>query len=275
MVTKRYSRPDNVFASPGVQEMVVKCDVVPTMRPPHTDHFPIATILSLPQGRTDSTPRYNFREVDWDEFRKNLKSKLADLPVPGPLQTQDQLTQVAGALMAKMGESIEECVKRSKPRPHSKRWWNSDLKERRRALNQLRVDSYRYRASTDHPSHSELRAASNKYGEAIVTAKRQHWAAYLEDMNANNIWTANKYLKEPAGDSSNPRIPTLKTKNGNDEEVQTSDNSEKANIFAKTFFPPLPPDSSVPNNFEYPEPLPPRQNNSKANRRSDTQASPI
>jgi exonuclease III len=135
MVTKRYSRPDNVFASPGVQEMVVKCDVVPTMRPPHTDHFPIATILSLPQGRTDSTPRYNFREVDWDEFRKNLKSKLADLLVPGPLQTQDQLTQVAGALMAKMGESVEECVKRSKPRPHSKRWWNSDLKERRRALN--------------------------------------------------------------------------------------------------------------------------------------------
>jgi ribonuclease HI len=257
MVTKRWSRPDNVFASPGIQDMVVKCDTVLTMRPPHTDHVPVATILSLPQQRTSKTPNYNFREADWEAFRKGLSGRLDREPEPAPLRTEEQLIQAARALMGALGETVEECVKRSKPWPHTKRWWNSDLKIMRKALNRLRAEAYKFRAVADHHSHSTLRSASNAYGEAIVSTKRQHWTSYLEDMKGGDIWTANKYLREPVGDGGTARIPTLKMTNSNNEEAQVSDNGEKAKLFAKVFFPPPPANTSIPPGYEYPAPLPP------------------
>src|SRR6266571_9151963 len=39
--------------------------------------------------------------------------------------------------------------------------------------------------------------------------KKQHWTDYLEDMTASNIWMANRYLREPAGDGGSPHIPML------------------------------------------------------------------
>jgi hypothetical protein len=96
-------------------------------------------------------------------------------------------------------ETIQEVVKRSKPRPYSKRWWNGDLIKMRKALYMLRADPYRFVAFANHLSHRELKIESNKYGKAIVQAKRSHWTNYLEEMSANKIWTANKYIKEPEG----------------------------------------------------------------------------
>ena len=123
-------------------------------------------------------------------------------------------------------------------------------------LNRLRANSYRFRAVADHPSHEELRTMNTQYREAIVQAKRQHWTNYLEEMTAADIWTANKFIKELAGDGGCPRIPALKTRNEAGDERTVNDNKEKANIFARTFFPPppLPPQDQEP--FEYPEPLP-------------------
>jgi hypothetical protein len=40
MVTKRHSRPDNVFCTDGLTEYITKCDVVPELQPVNTDHFP-------------------------------------------------------------------------------------------------------------------------------------------------------------------------------------------------------------------------------------------
>ena len=75
-------------------------------------------------------------------------------------------------------------------------------------------------------------------------------------MTATDIWTANKYLKEPVGDGGSPRIPTLWIKDGQGGERQVNDSKDKADIFAKLFFPPPPADSTVPANYEYLDPLP-------------------
>ena len=36
MVTKKYSRPDNVFITPGLLDMITKCEVDPVIRPTST-----------------------------------------------------------------------------------------------------------------------------------------------------------------------------------------------------------------------------------------------
>ena len=75
-------------------------------------------------------------------------------------------------------------------------------------------------------------------------------------MIADNIWTANQYVKNPAGDGSNPRIPTLKVAgtDGIISEVNTNDGKVKA--FSDAFFPKPPLNSSMPADYDYPEPLP-------------------
>ena len=69
MVTKRYSRPDNVFSTTKLSDLIIRCDVEPALRPPSTDHFPIITNILLPQDRTEATATFNFREADWAIFQ--------------------------------------------------------------------------------------------------------------------------------------------------------------------------------------------------------------
>ena len=256
MVTGNYSRPDNVFSTAGISDQITRCEVVPALRPPSTDHFPIITNILLPQERIDAPPSLNFREVDWEEFKKKLSDKLDIAPDPQHINNQEQLTTAVEALTSSIQEAIQENVVKMKPRPDAKRWWNGDLGRERRELNRIRATSYRNRALADHPSHEELRIRSSRYGEAIVQAKRQHWTNYLEEMTAADIWTANKFIREPVGDGGCPRIPTLKVRNQVGEEALINDNEEKARIFAKLFFPPPPPIPEDHRQFEYPEPLP-------------------
>src|SRR6266545_132851 len=80
--------------------------------------------------------------------------------------------------------------------------------------------------------------------------------SYLEDMSASDIWTANKYLRDPVGDGGSPRIPTLQSKNEQGRDIEVNNSQERASLFAKLFFLPPPANSTVPDAFNYPEPLP-------------------
>ena len=256
MRSKRYSRPDNVFCTPSLSELIYKCEVLPELRPTLTDHFPIETVILLPQDQTTSAPAFNFRETDWDKFRQNLLPRLQPATDEQDITNPDQLNEAILHLTTALQATIQATVTKSKPRPDAKRWWNGDLRRAKKELNRLRATSYKNRALINHPSHSELKTKSNQYGDAIIHAKRQHWASYLEDMSANDIWTANKFIKEPAGDGGSPRIPTLTTKDDTGADTHISDNKDKAATFAKVFFPPPPETDDELENFEYPEPLP-------------------
>ena len=72
MVTKRSSRPDNVFITSGLSELITSCEVDPTSKPPYTDHFPIITKLQIPQKSANTQISYNFKTTDWTAFKQNL-----------------------------------------------------------------------------------------------------------------------------------------------------------------------------------------------------------
>jgi len=256
MVTGLYSRPDNLFCSAELQDMITNCDTDTSMQPPCTDHFPITTHIMLTQIRTSSVNNYNFRDVEWEEFRNKLTENLDKFPSPTSIPTETDLNSAATNLTEAIQHTIQTCVKCSKPCLDAKQWWNSDLKKRRKEVNKLRAILYRNRALTNHPVHQELRVASNKYGKEIIQAKYQHWTNYLEEMDASGIWTANKFLKEPAGDGGSPRIPTLKVTNQDRQSTEVTDSQEKATLFVRTFFPSPPDDSNIPPEYNYPILLP-------------------
>lgn len=121
MVTKR---PDNVFNTTGLSELITKCKVDPTLCPTSTDHFPIITNILIPQGRIEAAPSHNFREVNWDDFQKDLRHRINTTPNPSDINNPDQLNSILELLTKTIQETIKVKVKKSKPRPDSKRWWS-------------------------------------------------------------------------------------------------------------------------------------------------------
>jgi len=117
----------------------------------------------------------------------------------------------------------------------------------------LSDQSYRMRGLNDHPVHAEHRRTHNKLKEEIRRAKQDHWTAYLEGLNQNDVYLANKYITTPYGDGGRTSIPTLKiqTPNGNLSEAVM--NEEKSHALACSFFPPPPTASTVPQGFNYPD----------------------
>ncbi len=264
MLTKKCSRPDNVFCTQQLSEQLIRCEVDARLRPPATDHFPIVTRFLIPQNRISETPVYDFRNVDWEKFRRRLERELQDVANPTPISTERQLEEVVRSLTEAIQVTIQAEVKRKAPRKDGKRWWNGDLRKLKKKLNKLRATSFRFRALTNHPAHAELRTTRNKYGEEILRAKQQHWADFLEEATTNDIWTANRYIKEPVGDGGCPRIPTLKVKGNAGTTQEINDNKDKARHFAETFFPPPPEHSSIPQGYDYPTPIPDPPKASKA-----------
>jgi hypothetical protein len=59
-LNKNWTRPDNVFCSHNVTEILVKCTTVPGERGAGTDHVPIDAVLSLPVTRTTPAISHNF-----------------------------------------------------------------------------------------------------------------------------------------------------------------------------------------------------------------------
>ena len=201
MVTKRYSRPDNVFVTNSLTELITICKVVLALKPPTTDHFPIITNIQLAQQLAMFPPFFNFKDLYWTVFRSKLHSKLNASPIPPQITHPGQIKESLNYLT----KSIQLTII-IKPRPDAKQWWNSKLTALQKKLNKLRSISYKFRAIINHLSHSKLKHDSNSYGDTIVQAKRAHWEDFLENISAPNIWTANNFIKNPPGDGSQPWI---------------------------------------------------------------------
>ena len=131
--------------------------------------------------------------------------------MPTLIDTSEQLQQAAENLTSVYQMTIQERIPINRPCPHSKRWWNSDLRSLKKRVNQLSKLCLRQRAVPDHPCHEEQKQVVNEYGEAILKAKYEHWTNFLEEADDHDLWMAIGYLKEPTGDGGKTQIPTLKT----------------------------------------------------------------
>ena len=89
-----------------------------------------------------------------------------------------------------------------------------------------------------------------------MEAKRHHWSDYLKGVTGDDIWTINWYIREPAGDGGNPQILTLWVLGPDGFTTEVNTNDGKARALSDTFFLKPPWHSSVPTNFQYPDPLP-------------------
>ena len=209
--------------------------------------MPILMTLELLVEWVDNTPSYNFQVVEWDKFREELARRLLEMPEPGTLDTVSNYENMVSSLTCILQETISVAVPKSRPSPHSKRWWNKELDTLKKKKNKLRSLSYKFRALADHPSHKEHRRIWRDYSSAITKAKQEHWASFLEGLSFTDVWTANRYISGDGSDGGKTRILMLTLQPSNTEEVPTvaSANKDKSAMLMSLMFPNRPSDSPM------------------------------
>ena len=250
--TKSWTRLDQVFISEHSDHMLISCDTRTDLRGVLTDHLPILTILDLEIEPADDTPFTNFREVDWEEFRLALETRIANLPPPERITNQVQLDLTCEELTAMIQSIIFEKVPVTEITPKSKRWWTKELTTLRKQANKLGRKSYKRRHDPEHAIHAEHKEAAKKYVRTLKTTKQQHWRSWLERVKDPDIWAVHRLISTPTSDGGKARIPALKHRVGELEKTATT-NIEKGAALAKGFFPQKPQTQDTQEGEEYPK----------------------
>ena len=96
--------------------------------------------------------------------------------------------------------------------------------------------AYRHCDDRTHGTHEQHRQARNAYADTIAKAKKDTWVKFLETLDSNTIWTANKYASGPATNGRSVRIPDLIYKDEHNRNKLAATNEDKAKVFYDTFF---------------------------------------
>src|SRR5262249_42710552 len=123
--------------------------------------------------------------------------------------------------------AMKETTPLKRPRPHAKRWWTRRLTVLRREANKLRN---KYRRTGQEQHRRTWRNKANEYTKEIAQAKATTWQGFVENINAESIWQAKKFL---SGVSPQTVIPTL------DGIAETYE--QMADTLQRSFFPSPPP----------------------------------
>ena len=249
-VTKMWTRLDQVFISKQSMELITVCDTLSSKRGIKTDHLPILTKLNLATPLMEENITHNFRDVDWDNFNKELKRLLEATSPVTPITSQRQLNSACETLTKALQDTIAKVIPINRICSKSKRWWTRELTMLRQQADKLGRKASKLKQFPFHYLHAEHAAAVKLYHNTLENTKRQHWRDWLERAEDPNIWTVNKIINAQASDGGKNRIPPLTYKIGNSETKATT-NSEKGKVLAKNFFPDSPPRSDQEDTMEY------------------------
>jgi hypothetical protein len=236
--SKNYTRPDNVWASDELTQNIIHCDVLPGERPVCTDHLPIITTIDISPTQFDPAPQYNWRDVDWPELIKDMKTELTKLPIPHTLRDIPEFETSLEGFTKTLDTVIEKHVPITKPSPFKKRWWSKDLSKMRNQVRKLSRKVYQQvkRHNFDHPVHEEHRQLRNTYTQMIRDAKQEHWIDWLEHADEHSIWTIHRFISSSSGDGAKTRIPILKVKQPDGTHQEVKENKDKAKALYNSFF---------------------------------------
>jgi len=251
--TKNLTRPDNVFCSESMEQCFTECDVKYHLRPVITDHFPIISTLDLQPNRINTTPKPNYRDVDWDIFNATLADKLDSIPIPAELTSAQEFETAFANLTRAISEAVQEHVPMSKPSPYAKRWWSKDLENERKSVHRLCCKARSKLAQWNHPIHKEYRRERNKFSEHIKKAKLDHWNEWMENITPTGIWNFHHYAASNPSDQVQSRIATLKDPLNNANTQQ--DNTHKSELLYDTFFKPPRKNDDLDPDYEYDDPV--------------------
>ena len=55
----------------------------------------------------------------------------------------------------------------------------------------------------------KIQKARDSFAKLMIKTKREDWSEWLLEAGTKDLWTANRYIRDPVGDGGRPRIPSL------------------------------------------------------------------
>ncbi|KAG5219496.1 RNA-directed DNA polymerase from transposon X-element [Salix suchowensis] len=95
-------------------------------------------------------------------------------------------------------------------------------------------------AKRPSPIHDEAQQLGTKYKQRLEEVKLAHWEDFLEDLDPQELWIANKYISSPGSDRGKVRVPSLKFNMPDGSQKEAASNEEKGCMLADMFFPKRP-----------------------------------
>jgi len=118
LASGNFTRPDNVFTYNTLAMAIVKCTMIPEEWPARTNHLPIIITLDMEPNSRAEAPNFNYRAMDWDNFKKELASRLGELEVGEELHTEGELYDWLDKLTQAVRDIVKENVPRVNPLPY-------------------------------------------------------------------------------------------------------------------------------------------------------------
>jgi hypothetical protein len=237
LATKNWTRPNNVFCTENMWEFFTHCYTEPKFRD-CTDHIPILSVLELETPKVKPESKRNYCNTDWKEFNEVLERELTKYSPTDPIVTDHEFQHSTAAITQAIQTVTEETVPMAKYIPTSKRWWNHNLTTLRKSVQKAAAESHKTCALPEHPSHKQHHMLRNQYSETIKKTKLEHWYDWLKNATMADVWIADKYINAEPGDGGLSRIPTLKAKTPDGQQITANTNDDKSQLLARTFFPP-------------------------------------
>lgn len=192
-----------------------------------------------------ATAKYNWKKANWEKFGEYLIQTAKKIEGSWNLLLENShfkqnLEKAATVLRDLILEAAEKHVPHLHPSPHSKRWWNEDIKEARCIMkNHLR----QWKSSRSSISHDAYKKSRNEYFRSIKKAKDECWKTFLAGAQGQDIFQALKFVKP----RKVQRSPVLTHQGANYTTFE-----EKANLFHNTMFPQPPsfPETQQEENLE-------------------------
>ena len=135
--TGNWTRPDNIFCSDQSIEALTFCTTDLDQRGPKTDHVPILTHIDLEIPPAPDSDFRNYHKVDWGEFNMHLNDWLSALEPLNQIETEEEFQRLAHGLDEAIRDTVESCVPKTKPSPHSRRWWSKELTQMKKDSTRL------------------------------------------------------------------------------------------------------------------------------------------
>ena len=138
-----------------------------------------------------------------------LKVKLKAESPAVSIHMQEQFLAKVDKVISIITDVLCKNLEELKPSSFSCRWWTKELTDLKKAQNRLSNKSYRLREICNHPIHVEFKASVNKFKEIMIETCKLHWIDWLETIEQQEIYTANKYLVSEPTDYLSACIPSL------------------------------------------------------------------
>ncbi|KIJ25394.1 hypothetical protein M422DRAFT_110131, partial [Sphaerobolus stellatus SS14] len=160
---------DLVFAMEDFAEQVIEC----SMQDGHgSDHCAIKVQVDLMLPRKEKELSRQFREVDWDFFRKEFEEVMARTPTEIEIETVEDVDRVVKWMVGALQEVVEKVVPVRRQSVYVKKWWMKDLTKMMYECKKVRRQAAKRMAPLD--AWVRARALQNQYEKAIRLQKKLH-----------------------------------------------------------------------------------------------------